>query len=97
MNLVLASGEHVLRSDVADGTVQADVVVMFDVALHHSKRIVQRKRCSWPDTLALERLVPALDFPVGVSCQLRHNVTLKGNDSMSFILIIPGTDANLNC
>ena len=46
---------------------KADVVVMFDVALHHSKRIVQRKRCSWPDTLALERLVPALDFPATFS------------------------------
>jgi hypothetical protein len=38
-----------------------------------------------------------LNAPLGVSCQLRHNVTLKDNDSVSFIPIIPGTDANLNC
>jgi hypothetical protein len=41
--------------------------------------------------------VPSFQFSVGVSCQLRHNVTLKDNDSVSFIPIIPGTDANLNC
>jgi hypothetical protein len=41
--------------------------------------------------------VPAFQLSVGVSCQLRHNVTLKDNDSVSFIPIIPGTDANLNC
>lgn len=38
-----------------------------------------------------------LNASLGVSCQLRHNVTLKDNDSVSFILIIPGTEANLNC
>ena len=34
MDLRLTSGQHVLRRDVADGTSQADVVVMLDVALH---------------------------------------------------------------
>jgi hypothetical protein len=47
--------------------------------------------------LLLQRAMHALVSPVGVSCQLRHNVTLKDNDSVSFIPIIPGTDANLNC
>jgi hypothetical protein len=41
MNLVLTPVEHVLRSDVARGTAQADVVVMLDVALHKTSRIVQ--------------------------------------------------------
>ena len=45
----------------------------------------------------LMRAVVALHPSLGVSCQLRRNVTLKDNDSESFILIIPGTDANLNC
>jgi hypothetical protein len=32
VNLRLASGQHILWRDVADGTVQADVAVMLDVA-----------------------------------------------------------------
>ena len=39
----------------------------------------------------------ALDVALGVSRQLRHFETLKDNDSVSFILIIPGTDVSLNC
>jgi hypothetical protein len=53
LNLLLASGQHILRRDLADGTVQADVVVMLDVALYQTQCIVQRKRCSRPDALAL--------------------------------------------
>src|SRR5450759_1095198 len=37
VDLLLAAGEHVLRRDVADGTVQADVVVMPDVRLHQTQ------------------------------------------------------------
>ena len=33
-DLLLTPGEHVLRRDVAGCAVQADVVVMLDVALH---------------------------------------------------------------
>ncbi len=32
MNLLLTAGEHVVRRDVADGAVQADVVVILDVS-----------------------------------------------------------------
>jgi hypothetical protein len=39
----------------------------------------------------------SLDLSLGVSRQLRHYETLKDNDSVSFILIIPGTDVSLNC
>jgi len=53
VNFALASAQHILRRNVADGTVQADVVVMLDVALHEAPRIVQRKRCSGSDALAL--------------------------------------------
>ncbi len=37
----LTPGEHVLRRDVANRAVQADVVVMLDVALHQTSRIIQ--------------------------------------------------------
>jgi len=40
MNILLASGKHVLRRDVADGTVQANVVVVLDVTLHQALRIL---------------------------------------------------------
>jgi hypothetical protein len=53
LNLLLASGQHILRRDIADGTVQADALVMLDLALNQTQRIVQRKRCSRPDALAL--------------------------------------------
>src|SRR5580658_4636513 len=41
MDLLLTAGEHVLRRDVANGTVQAEIVVMFHVALHQPPRILQ--------------------------------------------------------
>ena len=41
MDFLLTPGEHVLRCDVADRTVQADVVVMLDVALDQTPRIFQ--------------------------------------------------------
>ena len=36
VNLRLTPGEHVLRGDVANRAVQANVVVMLDVALHQT-------------------------------------------------------------
>jgi len=41
MDLLLTAAEHVHRRDVTDGTVQADIVVMFHVALHQPPRILQ--------------------------------------------------------
>ena len=35
VDLRVTPGEHVLRRDVADGTIQADVVVMLDVDAGH--------------------------------------------------------------
>src|SRR3954469_3437807 len=63
MDLLLTAGEPVLRRDVANGTVQADIVVMLDVALHQPPRILQRKRRSGPNALSFERFVPTFDFP----------------------------------
>ena len=53
VNLLLATGQHILWRDIADGTVQTDVAVMLDVTLHQRKRVVHRKRSSWPNALAL--------------------------------------------
>src|SRR6516164_9993699 len=64
MDLLLTAGELVLRRDIADGTVQADIVVMFHVALHQPPRILQRQRRSRPDALSFERFVPTFDFSV---------------------------------
>ena len=63
MDLLLTPGNHVLGSDVANGAIQADVVVMLDVALHKTPRIVQRQSRSGPNALSFERFVPTLDFP----------------------------------
>ena len=89
--------EHVVRRHVPDRAVQPDKVIVIHILLNQAFRIFQRQGRSLPNAFPFQRLVPALELPVGVSCQLRHNVTLKDNDSVSFIPIIPGTDANLNC
>ena len=62
VDLLLTPGEHVLRRDVANGAVQADIVVMFHVALHQPPRILQRQRRSRPDALSFERFVPTFDW-----------------------------------
>src|SRR5689334_13699765 len=64
MDLLLTASEHVFRRDVADGTVQADIVVMFHVALHQPPRILQRQWRSRPDALCFERFVPTFEFSV---------------------------------
>ena len=56
--------EHVLWSDVADGTVQANVVVMLHITLYQAPCIFQRQRRSRPNAFAFHRLVPALDLAV---------------------------------
>ena len=61
-DLPLTPGEHVFRGDVANRAVQADVVVMLDVALHHTPRIVQRQWRTRPDALSFERFVPSFDL-----------------------------------
>src|SRR5207244_1098784 len=64
MDLLLTRGEHVRRRDVADGTVQAHVIVILDIALHQSSRVVQRQWRSRSDALSFERFVPTFDFSV---------------------------------
>jgi hypothetical protein len=96
-SLSLTSSKHILRGHVTDRAIKAHGVVVIHVALNQAPGILQGQRCQWPDTLAFKRFVPAFEFSLGVSCQLRHNVTLKDDDSVLLILIIPGTDANLNC
>jgi len=54
LNLLLMPGEHVLRRDVADGTVPTDVIAMVYVTLNHASRIFQRQRRSRADALPFE-------------------------------------------
>ena len=42
VDLLLASGEHVLRRDLARGAVQPDVVVMVHVSAYGTPCIIQR-------------------------------------------------------
>ncbi len=59
MDFILTPGEPVLRR-----AVQADVVVMLDVALYQTPRVFQRQGRSRPDALSFERFVPAFDLSV---------------------------------
>lgn len=51
----LSSFELVLRSDIADGTVETDRVVMLHVTGYRPSRLLQRQRGLRPDALALAR------------------------------------------
>ena len=85
MDLVLTAGEHVLRRDVTDGTVQADIVVMFHVALHQPPRIRQRQWRSRPDALSLERFVPTFDFSVRLGIVGRSSDVGHARDPNEFL------------
>jgi hypothetical protein len=77
MDLLLTADEHVLRRDIANGTVQADTVVMLHVALHQPPRILQRQRRSRPDALSFERFVPTFDFSVRLGIVGRSSVSFR--------------------
>jgi hypothetical protein len=77
VDLLLTTRQHVLRRDLAGGTVQADVVVMLHVALDQTPCIFQRQRRSRPNAFAFQRLVPALDLTVGLSIQMHRIATLS--------------------
>src|SRR5882724_376881 len=64
VDLLLTPGEHALRRDVADRTVQG-VVVMLDVALHHTPHIFQRQWRSRPDA---QLSLPGCSASVTSSC-----------------------------
>src|ERR1044072_1238114 len=85
MDLVLTAREHVVRRDVANGTVQADIVVMFHVALHQPARILQRQRRSWPDALSFERFVPTFNFSVRLGIVRRSSDVGHARDPNEFL------------
>src|SRR5439155_9535090 len=74
LNLLLVPGEHVLWSDVADGTVQANVVVVLHITLDQAPCVFQRQRRSRPNAFAFQRLVPAFQLSV------RLRVARRGSD-----------------
>src|SRR6516164_3926268 len=55
-DLLLTAGEPVLRCDIANGTVQADIVAVFHIALHQPPRVLQRQRRPRPDALLIRDL-----------------------------------------
>lgn len=52
--------------DVADRAVEAVLVVVIDESCDDVAPIVEAQRCSWPDALALQGPVVALDLAVGL-------------------------------
>ena len=55
VDLLLTPRQHALWCDVADGAVQADVVVVAHVAFYQTPRIIEGQRRSGPDALLFER------------------------------------------
>ena len=56
-DLLLPSRQHVLRGDVARGTVQPDVVVVVHITLRQTPCIIKRQRRPGPDALPFEHLL----------------------------------------
>lgn len=63
-DVLVASFEFVFGRDVADGGVQADVVVMVGVFADEPPGVVEGERDFDADAFALECLVPAFDFTI---------------------------------
>ena len=82
MDVILTPDGHVPQRDVADGTVQADVVVMVAVALRQMPRIFQRQGRSLPDALSFERFVPAFDSPVRLGQEGRFAKTVRSTHNV---------------
>ena len=62
----VAAFELVLGCDVADGAVQADVVVILDVVEYDATSVFERQWDLHADTVALESFVKAFNFAVGL-------------------------------
>src|SRR6476661_256827 len=58
--------EEIVRGDVADGAVQAHVVVVMDEAGDGGAGLLEVSRGGGPQSIALQRLVPTLDLAVGL-------------------------------
>jgi len=67
--------------------VQADIVVMFHVALHQPLRISRRRR-SRPDALFLERFVPAFDLSVRLGIVGRSSDMGHARDPNEFLEVL---------
>ena len=65
-NVFVSALEAVLGGDVANGAVQADVVVVADEVEDDASGVVQREGNCDADALAFEGFVPAFDFAVGL-------------------------------
>ena len=81
MDLGLAPQQPVLRGYIADRAVQPHRVVTIHLGLDQAPGIVRRQRCQRPNALLFQRLVPAFDFSVGMSSQMRRIETIRSDVS----------------
>ncbi len=65
-DFLVTAVEFILGRHIADGAVQAEVVVMGDVFGHEPPRVVEGEGDLDADAIALDGFVPAFDFAVGL-------------------------------
>jgi hypothetical protein len=65
-----AAFEHVPGRDIADGAVQADLVIVGNVVGDDAAGLVKGERDGDADAVAFEGFVPAFDFAVRLNCRL---------------------------
>lgn len=56
--------QFVGRCNIADGAMEPDGVVVFDVLFYYPAGIVKRKRGSWTDAFSLDSLMESLQLAV---------------------------------
>ena len=71
-DLFVPAFEFGQRRDISDAAVQADFVVMPDILLDESSRLVQRQRRVKPQTLPFDGAMVAFDLAVGLGIVRRR-------------------------
>ena len=72
------------RCDVSDSTMQADLIVMLDVAMDYTLSIVQGERRFGPNTFLFQRAVPALNLAIALRVRGRRAHMRHATDTDKF-------------
>ena len=80
--------ECVVGRDIADGAIQANSVVMFDILGNDPSGVLQRQRNLDADALALEGFVPAFDLAIALGIISRSTYMGHAGDADEFFEIL---------
>lgn len=88
MDGFVVAEEFVLGGDIADGAVEADVVVMGHEIGHDDSGFVEREGHLWADAIAFEGFVPAFDFAIRLGVIGRSSDMGHAGDADEFLKVL---------